>query len=297
MKTKILILCMLIFSTEVILAQGKENDNWYFGYYAGVNFAGSTPVALTDSQMFAHEATGTASDGSGKLLFYTNGADVYNREHQLMLNGAGLKGHDSAEQLVIVRSPKNRNLYYIFDAGMKDLPGFYAAYSVVDMTLGNIGTDGKPLGKVVTRNIPILDPDGNKIKTEAITAVMHADSRTFWILIPSGDNLLSYRLLGTGFNPVPVVSSLGLSNPLTDDDYFGIKGSPKVNTNAGFSNYLSLNLFSSLNGYMNKVFSFDSLTGKITNHFSLLVNTSTSYSSEFNGNGKYCIWEIRRCML
>jgi hypothetical protein len=288
---------MLIFSTEVILAQGKENDNWYFGYYAGVNFAGSTPVALTDSQMFAHEATGTASDGSGKLLFYTNGADVYNREHQLMLNGAGLKGHDSAEQLVIVRSPKNRNLYYIFDAGMKDLPGFYAAYSVVDMTLGNIGTDGKPLGKVVTRNIPILDPDGNKIKTEAITAVMHADSRTFWILIPSGDNLLSYRLLGTGFNPVPVVSSLGLSNPLTDDDYFGIKGSPKVNTNAGFSNYLSLNLFSSLNGYMNKVFSFDSLTGKITNHFSLLVNTSTSYSSEFNGNGKYCIWEIRRCML
>lgn len=286
MKTKILILCMLIFSTEVILAQGKENDNWYFGDYAGVSFAGSTPVALTDSQMFGIEATGVASDKTGKLLFYTNGVNVYNREHEIMLNGAGLNGHESSEQLVIVRDPRNPNLYYIFNGATINLARTFVSYTVVDMSLGNIGVNGHPLGKVVTRNIPILDPAGNKIKTEAVTAVMHADSRTFWILIPSGNNLLSYRLLGTGLNPVPVVSSLGLSNPLLDEDYFIIKGSPKVNNDAPFSHYLSLSLSNSLNGYMNKVFSFDSMTGKITNHFSMLVNTSVSYSSEFSAYGK-----------
>lgn len=276
---------MLIFGTGTILAQGRENDNWYFGDYAGVSFAGSTPVALTDSQMFASEGTGVASDKAGKLLFYTNGANVYNREHQIMLNGSGLNGHESIEQIVIVRSTKNTGLFYVFSAGTSDVPGFYASYSVVDMSLGDIGSDGNPLGKVVTRNIPILDPAGNKIRTEAVTAVMHADSRTFWILIPNGNNLLSYRLSGTGLDPVPVVSSLGVSNPLTEG-HFGIKGSPKVNTNAGFSHYLSLSLFSSLNGYMNKVFSFDSMTGKLTNHFSMLINTSISYSSEFSAYGK-----------
>lgn len=277
---------MLIFGTGVILAQGRENDNWYFGDYAGVNFAGSTPVALTDSQMFGIEATGVASDKTGKLLFYTNGVNVYNREHQIMLNGSGLNGHESSEQLVIVRDPRNLNLFYIFNGATINLAKTFVSYTVVDMSLGNIGVNGNPLGKVVTRNIPILDPSGNKIKSEAVTAVMHADSRTFWILIPSGNHLLSYRLLDAGLNPVPVVSSLGLSTPLLDEDYFIIKGSPKVNTDAAFSHYLSLSLSNSLNGYMNKVFSFDSMTGKITNHFSLLVNTSVSYSSEFSAYGK-----------
>ncbi|MBL3550138.1 T9SS type A sorting domain-containing protein [Chryseobacterium sp. KMC2] len=268
-------------------AQG-ENDNWYFGQYAGVNFSGPTPTALTDSQMYAEEAVGTVSDKNGKLLFYTNGVDIYNRQHQVMLNGSSIGGGLSTQQLVIAKNPAYPGQYYVFTAAEISTPGSYVAYTIVDMNQGDIGGDGHPLGKVLTnaKRIPILDSSGNKIKTEAITIEDHADTYSFWILVPNGNTLYSYRLSASGFNPVPVVSGLGLSSPLDETKYFGIKVSPQIDYGKGFTNYLSLNMWIPSNYYMNKVYSFERSTGQITNHFSLDVNTSISYISEFSSYGK-----------
>ena len=265
-----------------------ENDNWYFGQNAGVNFTGSTPLALTDSQMYAEEAVGTASDANGKLLFYTNGVDIYDRQHQLMQNGTNIGGGLSTQQLAIVKNPANPKQYYIFTAAEIDNPDTYLAYSIVDMDLGSIGGNGHPLGVVLpsSKRIPILNSVGHKMNTEAVTVVMHSDFTSFWIVIPYGNNLYSYRLSTTGFNPVPVVSNLGLSSPLDGTKYFGIKASPKTDFYKPFSNYLSINMWMPGNDYMNKVYSFENSTGQITNHFSLNINTSKSYVSEFSNYGK-----------
>lgn len=69
-------------------AQG-ENNNWYFGQYSGVNFSEIFPQPLTVSQMNAKKSCGTVSDKYGNLLFYNNGINIWNRQHQIMDNGSG----------------------------------------------------------------------------------------------------------------------------------------------------------------------------------------------------------------
>lgn len=56
-----------------------ENNNWYFGDKAAVNFAGATPVVLTNSTMSAPQACGSVSDAQGNLLFYTDGIHLGSR--------------------------------------------------------------------------------------------------------------------------------------------------------------------------------------------------------------------------
>jgi hypothetical protein len=45
MKNKVLLLLLISWGMNMIFSQG-ENDNWYFGNKAAVNFSGSTPVSL-----------------------------------------------------------------------------------------------------------------------------------------------------------------------------------------------------------------------------------------------------------
>lgn len=293
MKTKnIFLLLLLSFGVNLFFAQG-ENDNWYFGNYAAVNFTNTTPAALTDSQMYTEEGSGAVSDSNGHLLFYTNGATIWTRQHQPMQNGTGLTGHSySTQQLAIAKNPKNPKQYYVFTAALTDPSSSYIAYSIVDMSQGNIGTNGHPLGRVLPnfKNIPILDQNGNQFKTEAITVAMHSDGLSFWVLVPHGNNLYSYRVTAAGFNPVPVVSSLNISSLLTPTSYFGIKASPKIDYGSGFTNYISISLWrpspNSNTFYRNKVLSFDDTTGQITSHYVIDINTEASYISEFNKNGK-----------
>lgn len=269
-----------------------ENDNWYFGNYAGVNFSNPSPTALTNSQMYTEEASGAVSDSNGNLLFYTNGETIWTREHQPMQNGTGLTGHTySTQQLAIAKNPANPKQYYVFTAALTEPTSSFIAYSIVDMTQGNI-VNGQPLGKVLTnyKNIPIVDQNGNQFQTEAITLVMHSDGVSFWVLVPNGNNLYSYRVTAAGFNPIPVVSSVNMLSELIPTSYFGIRASPKIDSGSGFTNYISISLWRPAPNasyfYRNKVMSFNDTTGQITSHYSIDFYTEKSYISEFNKDGK-----------
>ena len=72
----------------LIFSQG-ENDNWYFGNYAGVRFDGTT-TTLVDSQRSSLWASGTVSDNNGNLLFYTDATQIRIREHLVMEHGLGI---------------------------------------------------------------------------------------------------------------------------------------------------------------------------------------------------------------
>lgn len=73
----------------------KQGNIWYFGDYAGIDFNGSTPVALTNSALFTYDCASAISDPAGNLLFYSNGVTVWNKTHQVMNNGTGLLGNQS----------------------------------------------------------------------------------------------------------------------------------------------------------------------------------------------------------
>lgn len=281
MKNKFLIWFWILFPL-LAFSQG-ENDNWYFGNQAGVNFTGTSPVTLTNSQMSTIEAVGTVSDSKGDLLFYTDGITIWNREHQIMQNGTGLSSNPSSQQLIIVKDPVNSKRYYIFTTALTSPPISNIAYTIVDMTLGTIGTDGQHLGAAVPnlKNIPILDNFDNVFQTEAITVIPHADGSSYWILIPNNSKLYSYKLDMSGFNSIPVISNLNHNLQY----YFSIKPSPKL-TSASYSNLISINRWNNNNSNDGcTIYSFDNTTGKITNDYLLDITTFAPYSSEFNKDG------------
>ncbi|MCI3935978.1 T9SS type A sorting domain-containing protein [Chryseobacterium aahli] len=285
MKKFFLIMLLCLYSLGY--SQG-ENDNWYFGKLAAVNFSTSAPVVINTSQMvtgqYFVETCGTVSDSSGKLLFYTDGANVWNRNNQIMDNGSGLSGHQSTQQLVIVKSLSNSNQYYIFIGGEYSF-GNYIKYSIVDMSLGGLDSFGIPLGRVLDtqKNILVTDNNGNGFLSEAITVVPGSNG-SMWLLIPNDQSLYSYNISNQGFsNGNPVVSALNFPFSLNSQVY-GVKASPKLSSNNNFSHYLCISAWSGSPDYMNKVYSFNYNTGKITSDFVLQINSISSYSPEFNAD-------------
>lgn len=101
---------------SLILFSQKEASIWYFGKNAGLDFNNSQVTALLDSEMaFALEASGTMSDNSGKLRFYTDGQTVWNKNHSIMEGGIGLEGSEDASQSgLILNHPDNDSVFYIF---------------------------------------------------------------------------------------------------------------------------------------------------------------------------------------
>jgi hypothetical protein len=247
--------------------------------------------------MDTSEASGTASDANGNLLFYCNSQTIWNRQHQPMLNGTGLSGGASSQQLAIVKNPSNSNQYYVFVTpevenlnNPNSLPQ-WISYSIVDMSLGPL-VGGLPLGAVLQnfKNVQILDNLGNSFRSEAVTIVAGSNANTYWVLIPSGNNLFSYKIDNNGFSAVPVTSNLNFPVSLVSPAGFSIKASPKLN-NQNFSHYICVSLWQdSINPsntlqLVNRVVSFNNSTGLITNNYSLNVNSTRSYLPEFNTNG------------
>ncbi|MDR4954019.1 T9SS type A sorting domain-containing protein [Chryseobacterium sp. ES2] len=283
---------VFILVIPLFLFSQKENDNWYFGNKAAVNFSASAAVGLSNSEMEASEACGTISDSSGKLLFYMNGQTVWNREHQIMSNGTlAPSNNNSAQQLAIVKNPADSNQYYVFITGENAFGQFAINYSIVDMTLGGIGADGAPLGDVVKdkKNISVLNPSGNELFSEAVTVVAHSNKEDFWVLIPNGSDIYAYKIDSNGFsNGQPIVSNLSLPLNLGSGRYYSIKASPKIN-NPIYSNLVGISFWGDFNAgnvpdtyFFNQVYSFNASTGLITNDFFLHVKGLKAYLPEFN---------------
>ena len=87
------ILFFLFLLIAIDLSAQRQAENWYFGEYAGLNFATGNPVTLLDGAMITREGCITVSDTSGRLMFYSDGKSVFNRKHIRMPSGISLFGH------------------------------------------------------------------------------------------------------------------------------------------------------------------------------------------------------------
>jgi hypothetical protein len=136
-KTAIVI---FFFFTGFVFSQ-QEASNWYFGGNAGIKFHPDGSVTpLIDGKLNTQEGCASISDNSGNLLFYTDGMKIWNKNHQLMLNGTGLLGHwSSTQSATIVPKPGSTNLFYIFTLDYEIRPNGFR-YSIVDINLdGGLG--------------------------------------------------------------------------------------------------------------------------------------------------------------
>ena len=266
MKKNITFILWLISLT--VYSQGEANI-WYFGDHAGLDFNSGVPVALTNSQMLTHEGCAVLSNGGGQLLFYTDGVTIWNKNHQIMLNGSGLMGDFSSTQsAIIVPKPGSSTLFYVFTTDY-EAHSNGLRYSIIDLSL-----DGGLGGITSTKNILLYTPS-----CEKLTVVKHANTADFWIITHgwNNNNYYSYLLDTNGVNPIPIISSIGtlIPRPFVDSgaDATGVikispDGSKLVNILGGRE--------------IVELFDFNTATGVVSNKQQLTNNKGSLYGAEFS---------------
>ena len=260
-------LCCVFLYVSFAFGQ-KEAANWYFGRKAGVHFNNNNPVALTDGKLSTNEGCATISNNKGELLFYTDGITVWNKEHEVMINGQGLLGDPSSTQsAIIVPKPLSNTIYYIFTVA--DTAGNDGLnYSEVDLNLDN--------GKGAITNIK------NKLLTtpctEKITAVQHANGSDFWVVTHGWNNanFLSYRITESGVSSSPIVSTIG---SVHNGDLENSIGYMKASPNGKKIALAKWNVNSIV-----EIFNFNNVTGTISNPI-----TIDNFFDKEEKNGAYGI--------
>ncbi len=214
------VLLLLLISAGTSRAQYniKENNIWIFGNRAGLDFNGSNPALLTTPEIPGNSTgSAVATDSTGKLLFYTNGYAVWDKNNQIMPNGntifpvvGRLSPFSGTQGALIVPVLDNPNQYYIFsqeatsnsanDAGVSRM-----WYSVVDMTLNG------GLGDIVSGKKSIL-------MDSALNGTMIAipgNECNIWVLTHTIENNIfkAYNVTAAGVTATPVVSTAGTLAP------------------------------------------------------------------------------------
>lgn len=270
-------MCCLLLGLTLKAQQGNI---WYFGSFAGVSFNGVTPSAINDNQLSTLEGTSVMCDADGKLLFYTNGRLVFNRDHDLLLNGDGLKGHPSTYQSsIIIPKPGSSDIYYIFTADAWENNGNDGyCYSEVDMKLDN------GLGAITNKkNVFLAGPS-----SERLTAVRAADLNSYWVITNEwGSNVFrAYKVDCNGVSTNPVVSIAGKA--MDEDTYCNI-GALRVSPDGKHiiqTNVKGRRKETPTNEYA-QLFDFDDVTGRITNdRFIPLVNDGYYFGAEFSPDSR-----------
>ncbi len=253
-----------------------EAANWYFGNNCALSFIKGYPVTLTHSSMKVTEGCASISDNSGNLLFYTNGVTIWNKQHKVMKNGKGLKGHDSSTQsAIIIPKPGSAHLYYIFtsDAGAYDSPpNIGVHYSTVDLWRDSTR------GEIVEKNIKLLPA-----ASEKLTAVKHNNGTDIWVLAHgwNTNNFYAWLVTKNGVSE-PVMSSIGsiqFGGKSRDANSIGqMKFSPD-------GKHVALTMFDSK---FFEVFDFDNSTGVLSNaRMVYSPDDEVAYGLEFSPNGQY----------
>ncbi len=196
MRYVVFFLCALGYSFQ--LKAQRETSVWNFGNLAGMDFSTVPPAAITTSAINSYEGSASISDSNGRLIAYSNGLDVYNRENNLMQNGDNLVGDTNATHACIfLKQPLSERFYYLFTCSSDDIPGIN--YSVIDMQADNGN------GAVIQKNIPLLASNSEKL------AATYADNgQDIWLATMgpyNSDSLFLYKLTPLGLEP-PVIHKL-----------------------------------------------------------------------------------------
>ncbi|MGV3505165.1 MAG: hypothetical protein ACO1O1_15755 [Adhaeribacter sp.] len=248
-------------------AAQKQTSIWYFGLRAGLDFSQGAPAALTDGMMSTNEGCASIADSEGRLLFYTNGVYVWNRQHQQMPNGFRLMGHKSSTQsAIIVPNPGNPNQHYIFTTDLQS-QAYGLRYNLVDMSL-----DGGQ-GDVKEKNVYLISPI-----TEKITAVHHRNQRDIWVIahLWNSDAFVAYLVTDKGVSKKPVISHIGTAHRGQGKGAIGsMKASPD-GTKLAVAIWRNFNRF--------EVFDFDNYNGNLSNRIAL-EPFPEAYGVEFSPDG------------
>lgn len=276
---------LFIFLVPFSLFSQNETINWYFGNKAGIKFENGRIINSDNSEMNAPANCTSISDENGQLMFYSDGATVWNRNHEVMKFGTGLTGQTSHYQsVIIVPKPNSNKIYYLIYTRSESVPslaynpGTY--YSEIEFNAEN------PLGIVNTKNF-ILNRNA---PSEKLTAVHHKDGNSFWLLTLNAEDQDSsspkkifnlFKIDETGINTTPTeiiadeeIENLGVMKFSPDGKKLAISAN---STNDGLKKV--------------SMYNFNNETGELTFGTILIINQGLalfpSNGIEFSPNGKF----------
>ncbi|GAA4375634.1 hypothetical protein [Hymenobacter koreensis] len=265
----------------------QQQSIWYFGGEAGLDFRKGAPEPLLDGKLSTYEGCAVATTSRGQLLFYTNGVNVWNRQHQLMPNGKGLMGSkSSAQSALIVPDPGSGNVFYIFTTAAEGTSGGMR-YSVLDMT-----AEGG-LGDIKRTNALLISPVAEKL-----AAVRHRNGKDVWVVGHRWNSgaFVSYLVTADGIVTKPNLSNVGSMHAGPGRNAIGcMKFSPD-------GRKLAVAIWREANRV--EVFDFDNATGKVANP-KAYKGFEEAYGVEFspdasklyvtsngNGGGNAQVWQV-----
>ena len=251
-----------------------ENANWYFGYTAAVGFTSGAPVPITGSGMNAIEGCAAISSAAGDLLFYTNGAQVWNANNVIM-PGPLLSGSNiSTQAALVVPHPGNPDQYFVFATDTWEFTPTELRYSIVDMSLnGGLGGLGTLLNVLLDTNV-----------REQVAATQHANGQDYWIVSHQANNqhFIAYRLTPLGLDTVPVISNTGML-------YAGLNRWGGLRFSQDCKRLVScLGSGAAVNETV-ELYDFDNATGAVTNPrlVDSYAHQPGAYSAEFSPGGAF----------
>ncbi len=242
-----------------------RNNNWIFGNSAWLDFSDGDPIYRSGANLNTIEGTTVASGPDGALLFYSNGVEVRNVNHQVMPNGAGLLGGTSTTNAAVAyQNPADPAQYYLFAADDGGSPDS-VSYSIIDMRL-----DGG-LGDVTAiKNIKMAG------RSEGLCIIPHPNGEDAWIVT------MDYTTQTVYVTPL-TAAGVGASTAFTYS--FPINFSNYANIQAS-SNYDRIVITrNTVNGGL-YLFDFDPNTGTLSNDIYISTGDKT-YGAEFSPSGDY----------
>lgn len=284
---KILFL-FLFCSISSAFAQELTRNNWYFGNSAdGIRFNRSDNTATgvnNQATPFGNGGSSVATDpGNSNLLFYTDGANVYDACHGIMPNGNGLTANSAGNQPTAITSvPGEAGKYFLFTNTANFTAGGAISRSVIDMNLfGNAVFPSPALGDVESKNTAI---PGLTNRSEGMIVVPHSNNTDFWLITHEVNSQnYSATLIDptsyTGTFTTTTTSGVGLTITVANFAYNAALGKVAVSPQGPNTDALILN-FDNTTG----AFSFDQY---ILNTGLPTVGNQSIYDIEWSTSGQY----------
>ncbi|MCO7186698.1 T9SS type B sorting domain-containing protein [Tenacibaculum sp. XPcli2-G] len=278
MKKQLLLAFFIIVS--ISLYSQKEANVWYFGNNAGLDFNSGSPIALNDGLLKTDEGCSSISDENGNLLFYSDGINIWTKNHELLRYSNGnladdLQGNPSSSQSgLIIPNPEDKNLYYIFTVGTDfignlpypDNPGF--RFYTIDISKGNGG-------EIISGPVN-LSNGRDREWSEKVTAVQGKDCREIWILSIVQDTFYAYKIDKNGVDS---------TNPITSSSSYYLRDKRGYLKTSPDGSKVALADFTNDGSGKLVLYDFDNATGKVASNGLILTSGPTDgspYGVEFS---------------
>lgn len=278
----------LFCSISSAFAQELTRNNWYFGNSVdGIRFNRSDYSASSVNNQATPFGTGGSSvatnPGNSNLLFYSDGANVYDGCHGIMPNGNSLTANSAGNQPTAVSAvPGQPGKYFLFTNTANFTAGGAISRSVIDMNLfGNAVFPSPALGDVESKNAAI---PGLTNRSEGMIVVPHSNNTDFWLITHeiNSQNYSATLIDPTSYSGTfntTTTSGVGLTITVANFAYNAALGKVAVSPQGPNTDALILNFDNTTGTFSFDRYIFD--TGLPT------VGNQSIYDIEWSTSGQY----------